>query len=32
MGLSIVRQVMGLHHGTAAMEQRDDSIVVTLQW
>ncbi|GEM_PF-647395 len=32
MGLSIVRQVMGLHHGTAGMEQRGDSIVVTLQW
>ncbi|PKL14698.1 MAG: hypothetical protein CVV52_00545 [Spirochaetae bacterium HGW-Spirochaetae-8] len=32
MGLSIVRQVMGLHHGTACMDQLEDSIVVVLQW
>jgi two-component system, OmpR family, sensor histidine kinase BaeS len=32
MGLSIVRQVMELHHGTATMEQRGAQIVVVLQW
>ncbi len=32
MGLSIVRQVMELHHGTAIMEQRGPQIVVVLQW
>ena len=32
MGLSIVRQVMELHHGMATMEQRGKEIVVVLQW
>jgi len=32
MGLSIVRQVMELHHGMATMEQRGPEIVVVLQW
>ena len=32
MGLSIIRQVMELHHGIASMTQDENHVTMTLQW